>query len=195
VRPNVLKKKNANDDDLYRRIVEAFHELKPSATSAQFLAYRYVKAGQYSKAMEYYEEALKLADDPHQKAKILYKMAVLAKKQGNKPKARQLALEALQYQPSLGQAYLLIATLYATSANECGETKFEKTAIFWKAAEMARKAAAVDPKLRAKALKLAKEYEKRAPSKKDIFLEGMAGKVIHFDKCWVGGSVRVPSPQ
>jgi len=188
-----LSEKECTKDKLFKDIVEALHAKEPSATSARFLAIRYKREGNLSKAMEYYRQALEMETNPHVKAKILYNMAVIAKKQGNKPKARALAMEALKYQPSMGAAYLLIAGLYASSANECGDTKFEKTAIYWKAAEMARKAAQVDPKLRAKALKIAQAYEQRAPSKKEIFLEGMAGKTIKFDKCWVGGSVRVPS--
>jgi len=188
-----LAEKDCTKGELFKNIVEALHQIEPSANSSKYLAIRYKKQGNLSKAMEYYRQALELETDPYKKAQILYSMAVIAKKQGNKPKARSLAYEALKYKPSMGAAYLLIAGLYASSANECGDTKFEKTAIYWKAAELARKAAAVDPKLRAKALSAAEAYEKRAPSKKDIFLEGMAGKVVKFDKCWVGGSVRVPS--
>ncbi len=190
---NRLASKDCTKGQLFKKIVEALHKLEPSATSARFLAIRYKKEGNYSKALSYYRQALDLEKDPYNKAKILYSMAVMAKKQGNKPKARNLAREALKYKPSMGPAYLLIASLYAASANECGNTKFEKTAIYWKAAEMARKAAAVDPTIKRKALSIAAEYEKRAPSKKDIFLEGMGGKLVKFDKCWVGGSVRVPS--
>jgi len=188
-----LADKDCTKGDLFKNIVEELHRIEPSATSAKFLAIRYKKQGNLSKAMEYYRQALELETDPYKKASILYSMAVIAKKQGQKAKARNLAYEALKYKPSMGAAYLLIASLYASSANECGDTTFEKTAIYWKAAELARKAAAVDPTVRSKALKAAEAYEKRAPSKKDIFLEGMAGKTVKFDKCWVGGSVRVPS--
>ena len=37
--------------------------------------------------------------------------------------------KALAYQPSMGKAYLLIANLYASSANGCGKTQFEKRAV------------------------------------------------------------------
>jgi len=190
---NRLSKKKCTGNDLFKKIVESYHRLNPSAKSALYLAIRYKKEGNYRKAMEYYKNAAALETNPYQKAEIYYSMAVLAKKMGNKPLARKYAYEALKYKPSMGYAYLLIAGLYATSADQCGTTKFEKQAIFWKAAEMARKAAQVDPTIRKKALAIAKDYEKRAPSKQDVFLENMAGKTVKFDKCWVGGSVRVPS--
>ena len=43
------------------------------------------------------------------------------------------------YQPSLGRAYLLIANIYADSANGCGDTQFNKRAVFWLAAQTAQK--------------------------------------------------------
>ncbi|NPA46245.1 MAG: hypothetical protein GXO24_03425 [Chlorobi bacterium] len=190
---NRLAKKECTDNDLFQKIVASYHKLNPSAQSALYLAIRAKKEGQYRKAMEYYKNAAQLETNPHRKAEIYYSMAVLAKKMGNRPLARKYAYEALKYKPSMGYAYLLVAGMYARSANECGNTRFEKLAIYWKAAELARKAAAVDPTLSKKALQIAREYEKRAPSKKEVFLENMGGKTIKFDKCWVGGSVRVPA--
>jgi len=51
----------------------------------------------------------------------------------------------------------------------------------------------VDPTIRKSALRAAQSYRDRAPSKQEVFIKGMGGKVIKFDKCWVGGSVRVPT--
>ena len=86
----------------------------------------------------------------------------------------------------------MIANLYAGSANACGTTPFEKRAIYWKAAEMARKAGRVDPSLSGRANRSAASYTERAPTKEMIFSSGMAGKRVSFS-CWVGGSVKVPS--
>ena len=52
------------------------------------------------------------------KAKILLKISNRFKKGGRKVSARTYALRALSNQPSLGRAYLLIASLYADSAND-----------------------------------------------------------------------------
>ena len=82
--------------------------------------------------------------------------------------------------------------MYAQSTNSCGNNVFEKRAINWKAAEMANKAARVDGSIASTARAAASSYLQRAPSKSDIFAEGMAGKTVSFS-CWVGGSVRVPS--
>ena len=48
----------------------------------------------------------------------------------------------------MGSAYLLIGNLYASSANNCGTSQFEKRAIYWLAAKEAKKASAVDASVR-----------------------------------------------
>ncbi len=188
-----LAAKECTNDPIFTKIVEALHKIEPSATSAKFLAIKYKKAKNYSKAIQYYKNAISLENKPYEKAKLYYSLASIYAKTGNKSKARENALNALKYKPSMGAAYLLIANLYANSANECGNSRFEKLAIYWKAEELAKKAAQVDPTIRKSALKAAKAYHDRAPSKQEVFLQNMAGKTIKFDKCWVGGSVRVPS--
>ncbi|MEC7173663.1 MAG: hypothetical protein VXW04_04060, partial [Bacteroidota bacterium] len=129
--------------------------------------------------------------DPYKKAKILYKIAVKFKNAGRKSSARKYARKTLSFQPSFGSAYLLIANLYAGSANDCGETQFNKRAVYWLAAQMAYKAAEVDSSVKKLALKTAKSYEGRAPSKTEIFTEGNQGTNIQFD-CWIKSSVKVP---
>ncbi len=121
----------------------------------------------------------------------MYKIALEFKSRGRKPTARNYAIKALGYQPSLGKAHLMIASLYASSANDCGNTQFEKRAVYWLAAKTARRAARVDASLKKNANKAAKSYEGRAPSKTDIFTEGNEGAIIKFD-CWIKGSVTVP---
>ena len=48
----------------------------------------------------------------------------------------------------MGKAYLLISNLYADSANGCGDSQFNKRAVFWLAAQTARKAGRVDASLK-----------------------------------------------
>ncbi len=110
----------------------------------------------------------------------------------NKSQARAYAKKALAAKPSFGQAYMLIAQLYANSTKECGNTPFEKRAIYWLSAQYANKAAAVDPALKATASRQAASYNASAPSKTDIFNEGKAGQTISFN-CWIGESITVPN--
>ena len=186
-----MKSKECADDPLFVTIVEALHALEPSANSAYYLGILNDKRGNSSEALRYYEESISLETDKYKKAKTLYKIALEFKAKGRKSKARSYARKALGFQPSLGKAYLLIANLYASSANDCGNTQFEKRAVYWLAANMARKAASVDASIKKNALKTAVSYEGRAPSKTDIFTEGKEGASVTFS-CWIGTSVKVP---
>ena len=115
------------------------------------------------------------------------------KNKGSYSQARSFYNKALKYQPSLGIAYLRIADMYAKSANNCGNTSFEKRAVYWLAADYADRAARVDPSLKSNAEQTAVAYRGRAPQKSDVFTSDYKpGDSISFG-CWIGGSVKVPS--
>ena len=186
-----MDSKECSDDPFFVTLVEALHTLDPSADSAYYLGILKDKAGDSQEALKYYEESISLQTDPYKKAKILYKIAIKFKSAGRKSSARSYALKALRFQPSMGRAYLMISNLYAGSANDCGETQFNKRAVYWLAAQMAFKAGEVDASIKKLALKTARSYEGRAPSKTEIFTEGNQGATIEFD-CWIKSSVKVP---
>lgn len=187
-----MDSKECSDDPFFVTLVEALHTLEPSADSAYYLGILNDKSGNSEEALKYYEESIALQTDGYKKARILFKIANKFKLAGRKSKARSYANKALSFQPSLGRAYLLIANMYASSANDCGDTQFNKRAVYWLAADMARKAGRVDPSIKKVANKTAVSYEGRAPSKTDIFTEGNQGQVIKFN-CWINSSVTVPS--
>ena len=187
-----MDSKDCSDDPLFVELVEALHKLNPSANSAYYLGLLNDKKGNSKMAIEYYTESINLESDNLKKAKTSYKIALKFKKSRQYSKSRSYANKALKYQPSLGSAYLLIANLYAASANNCGNTQFEKRAIYWLAAKEAKKAASVDASVRKIANKTAVSYLGRAPSKTDIFTEGKSGEIISI-KCWIGKKVTVPS--
>ena len=184
--------KDCSDDPLFVELVEALHSLSPSADSAYYLGILKDKAGNTNEAIAFYEESLTLESDAYRKAEILYKIASKLKKRGLKSQARKYANQALSNKPSMGKAYILIAGLYADSANDCGNNQFEKQAVYWLAAKIARKAALVNPSLKNTSQKLEASYMGRAPSKTDIFTQGKAGEEISFD-CWIRSTVTVPN--
>jgi tetratricopeptide (TPR) repeat protein len=186
-----MDSKDCSDDQLFVTLVEALHDLDPSADSAYYLGLLNDKRGNPKEALKYYEESITLETDNYKKAKILFKIANKFKSSGRKSSARRYARKALGFQPSLGRAYLLIANLYADSANDCGDNQFNKRAVYWLAAKEALKAGNVDSSLRKIAKQTAESYNGRAPSKTDIFTEGNEGTTIAFN-CWIKSSVKVP---
>ncbi|WP_430906465.1 tetratricopeptide repeat protein [Maribacter sp. 2-571] len=183
--------KECIDDPLFVKLVEEQKNLDPSADIYLYLGQLKLKSGDTKGAVADFNKALELETDSYKKSNIAYKVATIYRR-GSKSTARSYAQKAINANAANGKAYLLIANLYATSANACGKTSFEKRAIYWKAAEMARKAGRVDPSLSGRASTSATSYAAKAPTKEMIFTEGMAGKTVTFS-CWVGGSVKVPS--
>lgn len=180
------------DDPLFFQLVQQLHSLEPSAESAYYLGKLAAKDGKSGQALEYYLQAAELETDINKKAKYLYSIAENYRKKGSFGKARNYYRKVLEVKPNYGRAYLKIAQMYAKSSNACGSTVFEKRAVNWLAAQMADKAARVDASIASTARSAASSYRQRAPSKSDIFSEGMSGKTITFN-CWIGGSVKVPN--
>ena len=187
-----LDGKDCSDDPLFVTLVEQLHSLEPSADSAYYLGILNDKQGNSEGALKYYQESVSLQTDNYKKANILYKIAVKFKNAGRRVSARNYAEQALSFQPSLGRAYLLIANMYADSANGCGDTQFNKRAVFWLAAQTALKAGRVDASLKKISDRTAAAFNGRAPSKTDIFTEGNQGTNITFS-CWIKRSVKVPN--
>ncbi len=183
--------KECTDDPLFRQLFEAQISLEPSASAYLYGGTLKQKAGDTNGAIADFNKAVDLETDSYKKSEILYKISTILRRT-SKSQARNYAQKAIDANASNGKAYLLIANLYASSANECGSTPFEKRAVYWKAADMASRAGRVDPSLSGNASQSAASYNAKAPSKTDIFNSGMAGKSISFS-CWVGGSIQVPN--
>ena len=180
------------DTPLFFQLVEQLHTLEPSAKSAFYLGRLADKKGNSTTALEYYNQAAELETNPSDKAKVYYTIGENFRKKGTYSKARSYFRKALEQKPSMGVCYLKIAQMYSVSSNSCGTTVFEKRAVNWLAAYMADKASLLDASIAANARSAASSYRQRAPSKSDIFSEGMSGKIITFN-CWIGGSVKVPN--
>ena len=184
--------KECTEDDLFIKLVEQLDELEPSAETKLYLSQLERNKGNISKSISYLEESASMQTDPLIKSRLYFRMGELKRKQGSYGAARSNYRKALGYNPSYGRCYLRIAQMYSKSSNDCGSSIFEKRAVNWLAANMADKAARVDASIASEARKAASSYRQRAPSKSDIFTDGMSGKTISFN-CWIGGSVKVPN--
>ncbi len=187
-----MSQKECTDDPLFFKLVNAYHDLSPSANSAYYLGLLKDKEGKTNEAIDFFEQAISLETDGFKKSKLYYRIATKLKARGSYGKARNYYNQALKLNPSNGRPYLAIAAMYAASANNCGETTFDKRAVYWLAADEAKKASRVDPTLSKAAAQSAANYEAKAPSKSDVFSSGRSGETISIG-CWIGRSVKVPS--
>jgi len=188
-----MSNKECTEDPFFEKLVVQLDKLEPSAQTAYYLGQLADKNGDNSKAMSYYEESANRETDPNQKSKVFMRLAEKMRSRRSYSQARGFYQKSLEAKPSNGRAYLMIANMYAASANDCGTTQFEKRAIYWLAADYASRAARIDPSLASNANETAASYRGLAPSKTEIFQSGKAGQKVNFS-CWIGGSITVPSP-
>ncbi len=177
--------KECTEDPLYEKLVKAYDAAESSADTKYFVATILFNKGKVTEAMNYFKESFDLQTDPLKKAKLANKIASNLKKKGRYGEARQYFEKALRLNPSNKYPHVLIASMYASSANNCGDTNFNKRAVFWLAANEADRAGG-------KGSKYAASYRAKAPTKSEIFTAGNAGKKIAIG-CWIGRSVTVPS--
>lgn len=98
--------------------------------------------GEYAEALENYEEALTLEEDPYDRSYIYYNMGLIHASNGGHEKALELYAQAIELNPRLPQALNNIAVIYhyqgekekeAGNAEEA-EALFKQAAEFWKRA-------------------------------------------------------------
>ena len=186
-----LNAKECTEDPIYPKMVEAYVNAAPSADAYIFYAGILEDRGKNNEALEYRNKAVDLETDPYKKADYLYRIA-LTMRNRSKSQSRAYANRALKVRPSMGKAYLLIANLYAGSANGCGTDEFTKRMVFVAASNKAAQAKRVDPSLTSRANRYIKSYNASAPSKKLIFTEGKTSGASHKIACWIGETVRIP---
>ena len=186
-----MSQKECTSAPLFFQLVNAYHELSPSANSAYYLGILKDKEKKSNEAIKFYEQAIRLETDNFKKAKLYNRIALKLKAKKRYGKARNYFRQSLKLNPSNGRPYLSIAAMYAASANNCGDTNFNKRAVYWLAATEARKAARVDPTQKKNSAKSVANYSAKAPQKSEIFSSGRSGQVIKIG-CWIGASVTVP---
>lgn len=187
-----MSEKECTDDPLFFKLVNAYHELSPSANSAYYLGILKDKEGNPNEAISFYKQAIDLETDDFKKSKLNNRIGLKLKAKHRYGQARGFFREALKLNPSNGRPYLSIAAMYASSAKDCGDSNFNKRAVYWLAADEARKAARVDATLSKAASQSVANYTAKAPTKAEIFSAGNAGQTIKV-ACWIGSSVKVPN--
>lgn len=188
---NKMYNKGCTDDPLYIELVKAYDVTSPSSDTKYFVATILFKQGKDHEAFEYLKQSYDLESDSFKKGKRANKIGLILKKKGRYGEARRYFRNALKLNPSNGRPHLSIAAMYNKSANSCGDSNFNKRAVFWLAAAEARKAGRVDPTLRKAAAQTATSYKAKAPTKSEIFQQGNSGETIKIG-CWIGLSVKVP---
>ncbi|MDO5979879.1 tetratricopeptide repeat protein [Flavivirga spongiicola] len=188
---NKMYHKGCTNVLLYENMVKAYDDTAPSADTKYFVATVLLKNGKEAEAESYLKQAFNLESDTYKKGKLAYKIGLILKNKGKFSQARIYFNRALKLNPSNGAPHLSIASMYNASAKNCGNSNFNKRAVYWLAAKEAQKASRVDPTLKKDAAQSAASYKAKAPTKQEIFIEGNSGETIKIE-CWIKSSIKVP---
>lgn len=179
------------DTDIYFTASEFLHQMEPSAASAIGLASKSLRDKDYDTAIKYYEEAASLEEDKAKASDYMLQLAGIFSNQRNFPKAKQAANEALQYNPNNGDAYILIAQLYASSADNVFAEKEKRGLVFCAAVDKLQRARSVDPSVSAKASGLINTYSTYFMDTETAFMMGIkAGESVSIPG-WIGETTTV----
>lgn len=159
-------------------------------------AFTCLENSDYDCAIDKFKGAAEDADDAEKKGRyLLYVAKVYYSHKRNFSQARAYAQQAAQANPSFGEPYLLIGTLYASSGPLCGPgTGFDSQIVTWPAIDKWRQAKRIQPDLAAEANKLINRYTQYMPSKADIFQRGLKEGDSFTVGCWIQERTTVRTP-
>lgn len=188
---DALSSVGCNDTDLYFTAAEHLYVLEPSASAALGLANKGLKDKDYDTAVKYYTEAAKLEEDQTKASNYMLQLAGIFSSQRNFSKSRQAANEALKYNPNNGDAYILIAKLYATSAESVFSEREKRGLVFCAAVDKLNRAKAVDSSVASEAQSLINQYSTYFMDTETAFMMGIkAGESVSIPG-WIGETTTV----
>lgn len=188
---DALNSVGCSDTEIYFAAAEFLHKLEPTAGSALGLANKSLRDKDYDTAIKYYDEAASLETDKEKASGYMLQLAGIFSNQRNFARARQAANDALKYNPNNGEAYILIAQLYAASAENIFPEKEKRGLVFCAAVDKLQRARSVDSSVSAKASSLMNQYSAYFMDTEAAFMMGIkAGETVTIPG-WIGETTTV----
>ncbi len=164
----LYRRLGCTESEVYFAAAEAAHKLQPTDESAAGCAKMCLKKDDTKGALNYYDQALKLATTEEDKADYLYNIAlVYYANLKNFQQAATYAYRAADINKEDGRYYILVGLCYANA--KIYDDPLLNRSVYWVAVDMFRKAKQVDSSCAADANKLIATYSQYFPSKEDIF--------------------------
>jgi tetratricopeptide (TPR) repeat protein len=186
----MLDRGGCQDDPLYLSASRRLHALEPSPESAFLIGRLLLREEKYNEAIPYMTEATKMEDKD--RAQLAYRvLADIYRMMKNYPRARQMALAAIELNPNDGNPYILIGELYASSASDCGDGDLYGKVAYWAAVDKFMRARQVDSSVADLANSRIRAYQAHFPTSETIFFhdfkEGDSFKV----ECWINETTTI----
>lgn len=169
---NVMQILKCTEEQAYFEASEFAHAIEPTAATAAGCGYMYYKKDDITKSIEYFDQAIELEQDPMKKAEYSYTAAVILSSKKQLSRAKQYANKAISFNNNYGDAYILIAQMYASSPNWSDEAALNKCT-FFAVIDKLQRAKSVDPSVTEKANELIRTYSGYTPKDEDLFFLGL----------------------
>ena len=186
-----LSQIGCTDTDFYFDLSENLHRLTPTANSAIGLANRSLQNKDYEDALKYYEQAAELEEDREKSSDYMMTLSQILFSQRSYSQARQAAYDALKFKPNNGEAYILIAKMYASSAEGVFSEAEKRGLVFSAAIDKLLKAKAVDSGVSSEADKLIRQYSNYYMEKADAFMMGLKEGESIYVPGWIGETTTI----
>jgi len=156
-----------------------------------FVAKQRYDVGDFTIAIEKYQEAIAGTTDVEKQAKYHFRIASI---QGRKLKqfsqARNSARKAAELRPNWGRPFMLIGDLYAMSSRRCGDDWNQRLAVL-AAIEKYSYAKSIDASVSEEASSRIGKYNKARPDVSEGFSRGVEAGAKAKVGCWIGETVTV----
>ena len=169
---SVMQLLKCTEEQAYFDASEAAHAIEPTSATAAGCGFMYYKKGDVDKSLSYFDQAIELEQDPDKKADYSYSAAVVLFSKKQFSKAKQYANKAISFKKEFGDAYILIAQMYASSPRWSDEAALNKCTYF-AVLDKLQRAKSVDPSVTEKANELIRVYAGHTPKDEDLFFLGL----------------------
>ena len=175
---------DCTESETYYNASEYAHHIAPTAATAAGCAYRYLKRGDMTKSLEYFDQAIELDTVATSKAEYCYKAAVVLNSDRQLSKAKSYVTKAISLNGNKGTYYILLANIYAAAPQWTDEPLLDKCKYFV-VLDRLNQAKRVDASVAEEANKMIAAYSTHTPAVQDLFMIGKK----EGDKIHVGGLI------
>lgn len=186
----ILEKKDCSDSKLFLEASMKLYDLEPTPESAYNLGVKLFSEKKYGQAASYFEQATS-AENIERVYKAYRNLAYCYMNTKGYSKAREAARKAASKDPTAGEPYIIIGTLYAMSAPEIGSGDFEGRVAYWAAVDKFERAKQIDPSVASRANELIRSYSPHFPTRENIFFNDYAEGQSYTVGGWINETTTI----
>ena len=169
-----LNQANCDESELFSKASEKLYQLEPSAEAAFNMARMFVRKNDAEKAKSYYKQAMEQETDKELLENYYYEYGLfIYAKENAYTEARTYVRKALEINPQNCKALILLGDIYVASSNSFSSDNFEKSTVFWVAADQYTKAKNAGGDCVSDANQKLATYRRHFPNKEEAFFRGI----------------------